>query len=321
MLRSFTAYVEERLAREFSVIKLATEPERTRSRLLEVLPQCDAVCPSVVDRIDGEMIRKAGKRLKIISNFGVGYDNIDMEAAHRAGILVTNTPDVLTEATADVALMLILMTARRAGEGERMCREGGWRGWEPNQLLGLDVTGKTLGLIGFGRIAQAVASRAYNGFRMNIVVYNRSRLDPDTLVKYAALQVDSMQELLAASDFVSLHCPSTPETRNLINQSALRAMKRSAILINTARGNIIDEQALVDALKGRMIAGAGLDVYANEPKINKELLTMENVVLLPHLGSATVETRSAMGMRMIDNLADYFSGREPRDRVAWDRSG
>jgi len=316
VLRKFTTKVEERLARDFSVIELIREQERTRPRILELLPQCDALCPSVVDRIDGEMIRQAGNRLRIISNFGVGYDNIDIAAARDTGIVVTNTPDVLTEATADIAIMLILMTARRAGEGERISRAGTWQGWEPNQLLGQDVTGKTLGLVGFGRIAQAVASRAHNGFRMNIVVYNRSRLDPDSLAKFSASQFDTLQELLASSDFISLHCPSTTQTRNLIDQSALRAMKASAILINTARGNIVDEQALVQALKHKTIAAAGLDVYAGEPMINKELLTMENVVLLPHLGSATIETRSAMGMRMIDNLADYFSGREPRDRVA-----
>lgn len=316
-LRKFTTIVEERLERDFSIIDLTSEGERTRPRILELLPQCDAVCPSVVDKIDGEMIRKAGSRLQIISNFGVGFDNIDIEAARDAGIVVTNTPDVLTEATADVAMMLILMTARRAGEGERICREGTWHGWEPNQLLGHEVTGKTLGLVGFGRIAHAVASRAHNGFRMKIVVYNRNRLDPDRLVKFSAMQLDTLRELLANSDFISLHCPSTTQTRNLIDQNALRMMKRSAILINTARGNIVDEQALVQALKHKTIAAAGLDVYAEEPKINKALLAMENVVLLPHLGSATIETRSAMGMRMIDNLADYFSGREPQDRVAW----
>ena len=316
LLRQFPAEVEERLDRDFSPVRLTIEAERTREHILEVLPRCDAVCPSVVDRIDGEMIRHAGSRLRIISNFGVGYDNIDVEAARAAGVMVTNTPDVLTETTADIALMLILMAARRAGEGERLCRRGDWHGWEPAQLLGVDVTGKTLGLVGFGRIGQAVASRAYNGFRMNIAVYSRSRVAPEVLAQYSAMQLDTLPELLSRSDFVSLHCPSTPDTRGLIDAGAFSAMKRTAILINTARGDIIDEPALAEALRNGMIAAAGLDVYAREPLIDEGLLALENVVLLPHLGSATRETRTAMGMRMIDNLGDYFAGREPRDRVA-----
>ena len=315
VFRGFTADVEERLKREFDIILLSEETNLSKPRILELIPGCDAVCPSVVDRIDKEMIDVAGGRLKIITNFGVGYDNIDLEAARNAGVIVTNTPGVLTEATADIAMMLILMSARRAGEGERMIRNRSWSGWEPDQLLGYDITGKTLGLVGFGRIAEAVARRAYHGFRMKIAVYNRSAVTAQRLSEFNAVQYDSLAELLRNSDVISLHCPSTPDTRDLINQDAFRMMKRTAILINTARGDIVDEQALVEALNNRVIAGVGLDVYAEEPRISTALLDMENVVLLPHLGSATVETRSAMGMRMIDNLVDYFAGREPRDRV------
>ena len=315
VFRRLTADVEERLKREFNVIALSAEGNRSKSRILELTARCDALCPSVVDKIDGEMIREAGGHLRIIANFGVGYDNIDLQAARNAGVIVTNTPGVLTEATADIAMTLILMAARRAGEGERLIRNGCWTGWEPDQLLGHDVTGKTLGLVGFGRIGEAVARRAYHGFRMNIAIYNRSAVNAQRLSELNAVQYATLQELLSNSDFISLHCPSTPDTHNLINQSAFRLMKRTAILINTARGDIVDEQALVEALNNKVIAAAGLDVYAREPGITKELPAMENVVLLPHLGSATYETRSAMGMRMIDNLMDYFAGREPRDRV------
>ena len=315
VFRRFTADVEARLKREFNVIALSAEGNRSKSHILGLIPLCDALCPSVVDKIDGEMIRAAGGRLKIIANFGVGHDNIDLEAARNAGVIVTNTPGVLTEATADIAMMLILMTARRAGEGERLIRNGCWTGWEPDQLLGRDVTGKTLGLVGFGRIGEAVARRAYHGFRMNIAIYTRSTVTAQLLSKLNAVQYDTLQELLANSDFISLHCPSTPDTRDLINGDAFSLMKRSAILINTARGDIVDERALVEALNNGLIAAAGLDVYAGEPRIDKALLERENVVLLPHLGSATAETRSAMGMCMIDNLVDWFAGREPRNRV------
>jgi len=208
------------------------------------------------------------------------------------------------------------MVARRAGEGERLCRSGQWKGWEPLQLLGRDVSGKTLGLVGFGRIAQAVARRACHGFGMKILVHNRSRVDPEILDRCAARQCSELNELLENSDFVSLHCPSTPATRHLMNAEALRKLGPSAALINTARGNIVDEAALVQALQKGELAAAGLDVYEREPVIHAGLFELENVVLLPHLGSATQETRSAMGQRMTDNLVEFFAGRPPRDRVA-----
>jgi glyoxylate reductase len=229
---------------------------------------------------------------------------------------VTNTPDVLTEATADLAMTLLLMVARRAAEGERCCRSGRWTGWEPLQLLGQDVSGKTLGLVGFGRIARAVATRARHGFGMRILAYSSSQVDGAVLERYGARQCREFHELLAESDFLSLHCPSTPATRHMIDATALRSMRPSAVLINTARGDVVDEDALAQALQRGLIGGAGLDVYENEPKIDPRLLALENVVLLPHLGSATRETRAAMGHRMVDNLVAYFAGREPRDRVA-----
>lgn len=309
--RRLTADVEERLSREFDA-RWCDGPDD----IVHELPASDGLCPTVADRIDGEILRRAGGRLKIIANFGVGYDNVDSPVARELGIAVTNTPDVLTESTADLAILLMLMAARRAGEGERLCRSGRWQGWEPLQLLGRDVSGARLGLVGFGRIAQAVARRARRGFGMRILIYTRSRVDPALLDGYAARQCEDLHELLAESDFVSLHCPSTAATRHLIDRQALDGMQESAILVNTARGDIVDEHALADSLEARVIAAAGLDVYEKEPAIVERLTGLDNVILLPHLGSATRETRSAMGHRMVDNLLEFFAGRAPRDRVA-----
>jgi glyoxylate reductase len=276
----------------------------------------DALCATVADRIEERVFLRAGSRLRIVANFGVGYNNVDVSKARDLGIVVTNTPDVLTESTADLAMTLLLMVARRAGEGERLCRSGRWTGWEPLQLLGYDVSGKTLGLIGFGRIAQAVARRAHHGFGMQILVYTRSPVDRTMLERFSARQCRKLDELLGASDFVSLHCPSTPATHHLIDANALGKMRPSAVLVNTARGGIVDEKVLAEALAQGTLAGAGLDVYEQEPRIDARLQDLDNVVMLPHLGSATYGTRSAMGHRMIDNLVQFFAGREPRDRVA-----
>jgi lactate dehydrogenase-like 2-hydroxyacid dehydrogenase len=222
---------------------------------------------------------------------------------------------VLTEATADIAITLLLMVSRRAGEGERQVRAGAWTGWRPTHLLGTQVSGKMLGLVGMGRIARAVAKRAHHGFGMRVIFHDPF---PPTPAEAAALGAEprfSLEELLAESDFVSLHCPAMPETRHLMNRERLARMRRSAFLVNTARGDVVDEAALVDALKKGTIAGAGLDVYEQEPRINPDLSSMENVVLLPHLGSATRETRIAMGMRALENLRLFFSGAPLRDRV------
>jgi lactate dehydrogenase-like 2-hydroxyacid dehydrogenase len=313
--RALTADVEARLQREFRVLRTGDAGGQNDGVLEALVGLADALCPTVADRISAALLRRAGKQLRIIANFGVGYDNIDLAAARDLGVVVTNTPDVLTEATADLAMTLLLMVARRAGEGERLVRRQQWTGWQPLQLLGREVSGKTLGLVGFGRIAQAVARRAYAGFGMQILVYNRSTVDPPLLQQFAARQCTGLHELLAASDFVSLHCPSTPETRHLINDEALRLLGPQSALINTARGNIVDEAALAAALKSGALGAAGLDVYEREPALEAGLLGLENVVLLPHLGSATQETRSAMGNRMVDNLVEFFAGRPPRDRV------
>lgn len=311
--RRLTGDVEERLQREFNALFCG---DRAASELEARVRGADAISATVADRIDAKLLRHGGDRLRIVANFGVGYDNVAVSSARDLGIVVTNTPDVLTEATADLAMTLLLMAARRAGEGERLCRSGRWTGWEPLQLLGQDVGGKTLGLVGFGRIARAVARRACDGFGMRVLLYTRSRVDRTSLGRYRARQCGDLHELLGASDFVSLHCPSTPATRHLIDGDALGVMRQSAVLINTARGDVVDEAALAEALASGALGGAGLDVYEKEPNIDPRLLGLQNVVLLPHLGSATRETRSAMGHRMIDNLVDFFAGREPRDRVA-----
>ncbi|BET66179.1 glyoxylate reductase [Opitutales bacterium ASA1] len=272
----------------------------------------EALIPTVSDRIDAAVLAHAPV-LRVIANFGVGYNNIDVAAATKRGIQVTNTPDVLTAATADVAFGLLLATARRFGEGERMVREGRWHGWDPLQLLGADIAGATLGLIGFGRIGQAVAHRA-RAFDMRVLYWNRTRLEPGIELE---LGVDYRErdELLAESDFVSLHVAYTPETHHLIDASALARMKPSAILVNTARGSIVDEAALVEALKSGRISAAGLDVFEREPHIHAGLYPLSNCVLLPHLGSATIGTRTRMGMLALDNLLAACAGKRPPNLV------
>jgi lactate dehydrogenase-like 2-hydroxyacid dehydrogenase len=250
-----------------------------------------------------------------MANFGVGFNNIDINAAKSVGLTVTNTPDVLTDDTADIAMTLLLMVARRAGEGERHVRNREWTGWRPTHMLGAKVSGKTLGLIGFGRIAKAVARRAHHGFGMRILYSDPFPPKPEEAKALGAEPRATPEEILREADFVSLHCPATPETRHLINAERLHLMRKDAFLINTARGDVVDEAALVAALKAKAIAGVGLDVFEKEPAVSPELLAMENTVLLPHLGSATLETRVAMGMRAIENLTLFFNGQPVRDRV------
>lgn len=288
-----------------------TEPE-----LKDALGQYDAVLPTVTDRLPAAVFDRASTRTRILANYGVGFAHIDTAAAKERGIAVTNTPDVLSECTADFAMTLLLMTARRAGEGERELREGRWTGWRPTHLIGTKVSGATLGIIGFGRIGQAMAQRAHFGFGMKILVQNRSPVPAEVLARYNATQVPSIEDLLPECDFVSLHCPGGAANRHLINARRLDLMKPSAFLINTARGEVVDEHALAQSLWFGTIGGAGLDVFEREPSVPDALLNADNLVLLPHLGSATRETREAMGFRVLDNLTAFFDGRAPRDRVA-----
>lgn len=314
--RRLPAAVEERLAREFAARLNADDHPLSASELENALRTADGLLPTVTDRLTAQLLAVEPLRTRVIANYGVGFNNIDTATAKTRGVVVTNTPDVLTDDTADDAIMLMLMVARRGGEGERHVRSGAWSGWRPTHMLGTRVSGKTLGLVGLGRIGRAVAHRARHGFGMRVIFHDPYPPPAAVVAELEAEPRGSVEDVLREADFVSLHSPATPETRHLIDARRLALMKRSAFLINNARGDIVDEAALAAALKQRTIAGAGLDVFEREPTVTPELLTMENVVLLPHLGSATEETRVAMGLRALDNLKAFFAGTPPRDRVA-----
>ncbi len=304
------------MAQVFDLSLNTADQPLSQADLRDAMGQYDAILPTVTDRLPAAVFDGSSTRTRILANYGVGFAHIDTAAAKSRGIAVTNTPDVLSECTADIAMTLMLMVARRAGEGERELREGRWTGWRPTHLIGTKVSGATLGIIGFGRIGQAMAQRAHFGFGMKIVVQNRSAVAPEVLARYNATQAASIEDLLPQCDFVSLHCPGGAANRHLINARRLDLMRPGAFLINTARGEVVDEHALAQALWFGTIAGAGLDVFEREPRIPDELLGADNLVLLPHLGSATRETREAMGFRVLQNLTDFFDGRQPRDRVA-----
>lgn len=307
--------VEAELAQDFDVRVNADDHPFTPDELKEALRTADGLLPTVSDKLTADVLAVEPLRVKVIANFGVGFNHIDVDAARARGLAVSNTPDVLTDATADTAMTLLLMVARRAGEGERHVRTRAWTGWRPTHMLGTQVSGKTLGLVGMGRIARAVARRAHHGFGMKVLFHDPYPPSPQEAAALGAEPVDSLDDVLTRADFVSLHCPATPETRHLVNAERLGRMKPGAYLINTARGDVVDEAALVAALKAGTIRGAALDVFEREPVVTEDLLSMENVVLLPHLGSATRETRIAMGMRALENLRLYFAGRPLRDKV------
>ncbi|MGH1538904.1 MAG: 2-hydroxyacid dehydrogenase [Arenicella sp.] len=315
--RRWPAAVEAKLAQNYDVEFNQTDTAFSIAEMQSALCSADALLTTVTDNVGANVFELANNsdiRTKVIANYGVGYSHIDINAASKHGIAVTNTPDVLSECTADIAITLMLMVARRAGEGERELRSGQWSGWRPTHLIGSKVSGATLGIVGFGRIGRETAKRAI-GFGMEILVFNRSPVDPSVLAQYNAVQVETLEDVFFNSDFVSLHCPGGVENTHLVNQQLINSMKPGAYLINTARGEVIDEQALLDALEQNTIAGAGLDVYSNEPSINSRYLSLQNAVLLPHLGSATAATREAMGFRAIQNLDQFFSGQKPGDQV------
>ena len=307
--------VERELSQDFEARLNQDDRPLGPEGLMEALRSADAVLCTVTDRFTPEVLAAEPRRAALLANFGVGFNHIDTAAAKARGLAVSNTPDVLTDATADLAMTLLLMVARRAGEGERHVRAGAWTGWRPTHMLGTQVTGKTLGLVGMGRIARAVAQRAHHGFGMRVVFHDPYPPSAEVAASLGAEPRDSLDDILREADFVSLHCPATPETRHLMNRERLARMRPEAYLINTARGDVVDEAALLEALRGRRIAGAGLDVFEREPEVTEGLLALENVVLLPHLGSATTETRVAMGMRALENLRLHFAGKSLRDRV------
>lgn len=308
--------VLRRLQTQFDMQVHAEPQPLSREQLAHALHTFDAISSTITDKFDAELLCERPLATRIIANFGAGIEHIDLFAAKQANIAVTNTPDALTDATAEIALLLIMMVMRRASEGERMLRAGAWAGWAPNQLLGSDAKNKTLGLIGFGRIAREVARRARAALGVKIAYYSRTRASFETERELQVKYQQSLDELLSTADIVSLHVPGGDTTRHLINASTLALMKPSSILINTARGSVVDEPALIHALQEKHIAAAGLDVYAHEPLVSSPLMSLENVVLLPHLGSATVETRTAMGMQMADNLEAFFHGKPLPNRVA-----
>jgi lactate dehydrogenase-like 2-hydroxyacid dehydrogenase len=283
----------------------------TPGEAAQALREFDAILPTLGDGFTAAAFDGGPFRCRILANFGVGVNHIDVAAAKAAGVLVTNTPGAVTDATADIAMMLILMACRRAGEGERMLRAGLWTGWAPTQMLGTHVTGLTVGIVGMGRIGQAVARRCHFGFGMPVVYYNRSAKGVDV----PARQVGSLAELMGVADVVVVAVPGGAETRGLIGAAEIGAMKGSGFLVNIARGDVVDEAALILALEERRIAGAGLDVYAKEPVVPERLMRLENVVLLPHLGTATLAVREAMGRMALDNLLAFAEGREPPNVV------
>ena len=316
LTRAWPDAAEAHLAERYELTRNTADAPLDRAALRAALTAADALCPTVTDKIDAALFDGLEPRTRIIASYGVGFDHVDLAAARERGIVVTNTPEVLTDCTADLAMTLLLAVARRAGEGERHVRAGAWVGWRPTHMLGAKVTGKTIGLIGFGRIGQAVARRAHFGFGMKVLYHDPFPPPASVAEAVAARACDSVEAVLEQADFVSLHCPATPATRHLMNAERLARMRPDAFLINTARGDVVDQAALAAALKAGHLAGAGLDVYEGEPQVPEALIALENVVLLPHLGSGSVETRVAMGMRVAANLDAFFAGEEPPDRLA-----
>lgn len=296
-----------------AVTVFSDERQPTREELQALLPEYDALLCTLVDSIDRELLEQAGSRLQVISNYAVGFNNIDVTAATEHGIPVTNTPGVLTNATADIAWALLMAVTRRVVEGDAFVRAGKWTGWEPQMLLGMELGGKTLGIVGAGRIGLAVAKRA-GAFEMNLLYYNRRRLDETTEQEYGLTYV-SLEELVATSDVVSLHLPYNQESHHLFDAAMFARMKRSAYLINTARGSVVDEAALAVALRDGEISGAGLDVFEEEPLVHPGLLDLTNVVLVPHLGSATRETRTKMAEMAAENVLRVLLGEQPLSLV------
>jgi len=312
--RKLPDVVETRMMELFDTRLSADDAPLDRAALEAAVAAADVLVPTVTDRIDAGVIAAAGPRLKLIANFGNGVDHIDLAAARKKGITVTNTPGVLTEDTADMTMALILATARRLGEGERLVRQHRWTGWAPTVMLGHRLWGKRLGIVGMGRIGQALARRA-KGFGLAIHYHNRRRVDDEMAQELEATYWESLDQMLARMDIVSVNCPHTPATYRLLSARRLKLLRSSAILVNTARGGVIDEDALAEMLRNREIAGAGLDVYEHEPDINPSLLALDNVVLLPHMSSATIEGRIDMGEKVIVNIKTFADGHRPPDRV------
>lgn len=311
--RKLRPAVEARATRDYDVVLNPDDTVFTTEGLIAACRTVDAVLPCHSEHFSAEVIKAIGPGLKIIANHSVGTDHVDLAAAKAAGVVVTNTPDVLSDATAEIAILCMLGAARRGAEGDSLVRSGRWDFWSPAFMVGRQVTGKRFGVLGMGRVGQVTADRA-RGFGMEVHYHNRRRLPPH--LEKGAIFHDSVDSLLAVSDVLSLHCPATAENKGIINARTLNLLPDRAILVNTARGALVDEAALVSALTSGKLFAAGLDVFQTEPGGNPALSALPNVFLLPHIGSATEETRDAMGFRALDNLDAYFAGKEPGDRVA-----
>ncbi|HZD26146.1 MAG TPA: D-glycerate dehydrogenase [Alphaproteobacteria bacterium] len=306
--------IETRMMELFDTRLNVSDEAMSRHDLIEAVKMADVLVPTVTDRIDGEILAQAGPRLRLIASFGTGWDHIDLAAARQRGITVTNTPGVLTEDTADMTMALILSVPRRLTEGERELRAGRWRGWGPTWMLGHRIWGKRLGIIGMGRIGTAVARRA-KAFGLSIHYHNRHRVTPALEDELEATYWESLDQMLSRMDIISINCPHTPATYHLLSARRLQLLQPHCYVVNTARGEVIDEDAMVRLLQERRIGGAGLDVFEHEPAVNPKLLELQNVVLLPHMGSATIEGRIAMGEKVLINIKTFVDGHSPPDRV------
>jgi lactate dehydrogenase-like 2-hydroxyacid dehydrogenase len=305
--------VERRAARDYRLIANPDDRPLTADEIVSRSQEADAIVCCVADKMTAVVFSRLPPRVRIVASFGVGTEHLDLAAAKARGVVVTNTPEVLTDATAEVALLLLLGAARRAFEGQDMLRSGRWTGWTPTQLMGHQLSGKRLGVVGMGRIGQAMARRA-RGFGVEIHYTDQARLPPEK--EEGAIFHPTIEELLPLSQLLSLHAPSTPETRHLLDARRLALLPRGAIVVNSARGDLVDDEALIAALRSGQVGAAGLDVFQGEPAVHPGYRTLENTFLLPHMGSATIETREAMGFRALDNVDAVLAGRAARDRVA-----
>ncbi|MDN3645301.1 D-glycerate dehydrogenase [Pontixanthobacter aestiaquae] len=312
--RQLMPSVEARMVELYDTSLNSGDAPFSRDQLVEAMHDTDVIVPTVTDRIDADLIAKAGDRLGLIASFGAGTDHIDLKAARDRGIIVTNTPSVFTDDTADLTMALIIGVPRRVREGVALVRRGKWTGWAPSGMLGRQLGGKTLGIIGMGRIGQAVAHRA-RAFGLKIAYHNRHRLPLAVETMLGAEFFEHEDELIAASDIVTLHCPATERTIGFYDSGRFDLMKEGSCLINTARGDLVDQEALISALESGKLAGAGLDVYPEEPKVDKRLLAHPNVMTLPHIGSATAEGREASGLKVIANIRMWADGHRPPDQV------
>jgi len=310
--RKLSDNTEARAKRDYDVVLNPTDTLSSADDIVRMSSDVDAILPCHSEHFNADTVARLSSRLKIVANHSVGVDHCDLAALKNHGVCVTNTPDVLSDATAEIAMLLLLGAARRAAEGDAMVRSGQWDTWSPSFMVGMQVSGKRLGIIGMGRVGQVMARRAC-GFDMQVHYYNRNRLKPED--EHGAIYHDSIESLLPESQFLSLHCPATPQTTGMINHDTLALLPEGAVLVNTARGALVDEAALLAAIESGKLAAAGLDCFVNEPGGNPAFYSHTNIMMLPHIGSATFDTRDAMGFRALDNLDAFFAGKEPLDKL------